>query len=271
MSLSLYHDEASLSRNIREKTKIASAFGRAASRYDSLASYQQNSGKRLLGLLESHETIETPMFSLHVLDAGCGTGFFSQIIKQRGAHVTALDLSAGMLDVARNKQAAHRYVCGDMDALPFEDASFDWVFSNLAIQWCDDLSHVLSELYRVTKPGGVIGFTTLAEHSLGELSVAWKALDDSPHVNRFLPYSKIVKSCQAWRSQLYQQADTLYFSNLIELLNSVKGIGATHLTAGRQPGLMTRQRLQQLIEVYPNTEKGLPLTYQTVFGIIYRD
>ncbi|MGV2470181.1 malonyl-ACP O-methyltransferase BioC, partial [Bacillus subtilis] len=67
------------------------------------------------------------------------------------------------------------------------------------------------------------------------------------------------------------QADTLYFSNLIELLNSVKGIGATHLTAGRQSGLMTRQRLQQLISVYPDTDQGLPLTYQTVFGIIYRD
>ena len=106
MNLSLYHDETSLSRNTQEKAKIASAFGRAASRYDSLASYQQNSGKQLLSLLESLGVIETPMFSKQVLDAGCGTGFFSQIIKQTGAHVTALDLSAGMLDVARNKQSA---------------------------------------------------------------------------------------------------------------------------------------------------------------------
>ncbi|HHR6053783.1 TPA: malonyl-ACP O-methyltransferase BioC [Providencia alcalifaciens] len=271
MSLSLCHDENKASQNLREKTKIATAFGRAAPRYDALANYQQNSGKQLLGFIEDHALAEIPIEPLQVLDAGCGTGFFSQILQARGAYVTALDLSVGMLEVAKNKQAAHRYVCGDMDALPFADASFDWVFSNLAIQWCQNLPHALSELYRVTKPGGVVGFTTLAEHSLGELAQAWQTLDDDPHVNRFLAYSQIVEDCQSWRCQLYQQADTLYFSNLIELLNSVKGIGATHLTAGRQAGLMTRQRLQRLSAVYPMADKGLPLTYQTVFGIMYRD
>lgn len=86
---------------------------------------------------------------------------FSQILQARGAYVTALDLCR-YAGGGKNKQAAHRYVCGDMDALPFADASFDWVFSNLAIQWCQHLPHALSELYRVTKPGGVVGFTTLA-------------------------------------------------------------------------------------------------------------
>ncbi|MFB9995577.1 malonyl-ACP O-methyltransferase BioC [Providencia rustigianii] len=277
MSLSLFHEGSAQDIHCRQKPKnrqkqkIASAFGRAAARYDSLANYQQNTGSQLLRLLDQYANPASLSTCHHILDAGCGTGFFSQIMQQRGDQVTALDLSVGMLNVAKSKQSANDYVCADMDALPFDNASFDGVFSNLAIQWCDDLQHALGELYRVTKPGGMIGFTTLAENSLGELSQAWKVLDDTPHVNRFLAYPQITKSCLPWRHQLFQQADTLYFSNLIELLNSVKGIGATHLTAGRQSGLMTRQRLQQLISVYPDTDQGLPLTYQTVFGIIYRD
>lgn len=40
-----------------------------------------------------------------ILDAGCGTGYFSDVFQQQGAEVTALDLSSGMLEVARKKAA----------------------------------------------------------------------------------------------------------------------------------------------------------------------
>ncbi|WP_419210446.1 malonyl-ACP O-methyltransferase BioC [Providencia manganoxydans] len=251
-----------------EKQKIASAFGKAAKRYDSIAYYQQNSGHQLLDLLAS---AQVNLAAKKVIDVGCGTGFFSQIIKAQGAEVTALDLSSGMLDVARQKNAAKQYICADMEALPFADQTFNVVFSNLAIQWCSDLSLALTELHRVTKSGGVIVFTTLAEGSLSELSQAWARLDGYSHVNAFLSFEQITASCQPWQHQLLLQTDKLHFPDLARLLNSLKGIGATHLTAGRRGGLMTRQRLHRLESAYPISEKGLELTYQTVFGIIYRD
>lgn len=255
----------------REKQQIASAFGRAANRYDALANYQQNSGKQLLAQLDNELEKYQRASPLKILDAGCGTGFFSQRMKACGNEVTALDLSTGMLNVAKNKNAATYYLCADMESLPFGRETFDVVFSNLSIQWCREINHPLSELYRVTKPGGLIAFTTLAETSLNELSQAWQALDGTSHVNAFLPYSSIFKNCQTWRNKLNLQADTIYFPNIHSLLNSLKGIGATHLTGGRQKGLMTRNRLQQLASVYSITDLGLPLTYQTVFGILYRD
>ncbi|ELX8380258.1 malonyl-ACP O-methyltransferase BioC [Providencia vermicola] len=251
-----------------EKQKIASAFGKAAKRYDSIAYYQQNSGHQLLDLLAS---AQVNLSDKKVIDVGCGTGFFSQIIKRQGAEVTALDLSLGMLEVARDKKAAAQYICADMELLPFADQTFDIVFSNLAIQWCSNLSQALTELHRVTKSGGVIVFTTLAKGSLSELSQAWAKLDGYSHVNEFLSFELITASCQPWKHQLLLQPDKLYFPDLARLLNSLKGIGATHLTAGRQGGLMTRQRLQQLTHAYPASVNGLELTYQTVFGIIYRD
>ncbi|MBP6121029.1 MULTISPECIES: malonyl-ACP O-methyltransferase BioC [Providencia] len=258
-------------RLCHEKQQIASAFGRAAMRYDSLAHYQQNSGRQLLSQLTAELAKQGQTSPRKILDAGCGTGFFSQRMKAQGNEVTALDLSDGMLDIAKQKNAATHYLCADMEVLPFGDEAFDVVFSNLAIQWCRDFNPALEELYRVTKRGGIVAFTTLAENSLGELSQAWEMLDSHSHVNSFLSYQGIIDNCSAWRTQLALQQDTLYFANIYDLLNSLKGIGATHLTAGRKAGLMTRQRLQQLDSVYPATEQGLPLTYHTVFGLIYRD
>ncbi|WP_353243329.1 malonyl-ACP O-methyltransferase BioC [Providencia sp.] len=254
-----------------DKQKIAAAFGRAAASYDAIASYQQGTGEQLLNKLKSTLVTKQINKPLRVLDAGCGTGFFSQKLKNQGHIVTGLDLSSGMLDVAKSKDTADEYVCADMESIPVSSARFDVVFSNLSIQWCESLYGALSELYRVTKRGGVIVFTTLAENSLSELSEAWQSLDGYSHVNTFLGPQDITASCQAWRHDVSFQQDTLYFPDVISLLNSLKGIGATHLTAGRQTGLMTRKRLQQLAGAYPMAHQGLPLTYQTVFGVIYCD
>lgn len=254
-----------------DKQKIAAAFGRAAASYDAIANYQQGTGNQLLNKLKSTLVAKQINKPLRVLDAGCGTGFFSQKLKNQGYIVTALDLSSGMLDVAKSKDAADEYVCADMESIPVSSAQFDVVFSNLSIQWCESLHGVLSELYRVTKRGGVIVFTTLAENSLSELSQAWQSLDGYSHVNTFLSSQDITASCQTWRHDVSFHQDTLLFPDLISLLNSLKGIGATHLTAGRQAGLMTRKRLQQLALAYPMAHQGLPLTYQTVFGVIYCD
>ncbi|WP_285316260.1 malonyl-ACP O-methyltransferase BioC [Providencia rettgeri] len=255
----------------REKHKIAAAFGRAAKSYDSVASYQRSTGTQLLGQLTSVLNHSSSTAPLDILDAGCGTGYFSHKLKEKGHRVTALDLSAGMLEMAQTKAVADHYLCADIESIPLDPQLFDVVFSNLSVQWCRDLNKALSELYRVTKPGGVVVFTTLAEDSLAELSSAWYSLDGYSHVNTFLSAQQIQNSCQSWRNELTLQKDTLYFSGLTELLHSLKGIGATHLTTGRKAGLMTRQRLQQLALAYPIKAQGLPLTYHTVFGVIYRD
>ena len=62
----------------------------------------------------------------HVLDAACGTGFLTQHLP---GDVTALDQSASMLEVARERRPDAELVVGDALALPFPDASFDLVFT----------------------------------------------------------------------------------------------------------------------------------------------
>ena len=255
-----------------QKRKIAYAFGRAASDYDATAEFQQQIGLKMVQrLIESSNLKAGDLRNKKLLDAGCGTGFFSQIFGQYGAKVTALDLSDKMLAVAQAKNSATDYLCADMESIPLADQSYDFTFSNLAIQWCDHLDLALNELYRVTKKGGIVAFSTLAAGSLNQLSQTWQHLDNASHVNRFLPLSAIEQSCLPWRHQLQIETMTPTYPSLRALLHSLKGIGATHVIEGRQAGLMTRQRLSQLEKAYPLIEGTFPLTYQIVFGMLYRE
>lgn len=137
------------------KQAVASAFSRAAGSYDAAAALQRDVGERLLGMGSAHP-------GERLLDAGCGTGYFSRLWRERGKQVTALDLAPGMLDVARQRQAAHHYLLGDIERVPLPDAAMDICFSSTVVQWCSDLPAALAELYRVTRPGGAILFSTLS-------------------------------------------------------------------------------------------------------------
>ncbi|KHN51020.1 malonyl-ACP O-methyltransferase BioC [Pectobacterium fontis] len=246
------------------KRAIAQAFGRAAGGYDRFADLQRISGERLLALMPSHS-------GLQVLDAGCGTGHFSRRWRQTGKSVTALDLSVDMLAYAREQQVADCYQEGDIENLPLADCCVDISYSNLAVQWCDSLPRALAELYRVTRSGGVIAFATLADGSLNELSQAWQRLDGTQRTNRFLPFSAIDAACQPYRHHLVQEREVCFFPDVLTLMKSLKGIGATSLHDGRTPGLLSRARLAALSAYYPQETGGYPLSYQLVYGVIYRD
>jgi SAM-dependent methyltransferase len=99
---------------------------------------------------------------LRVLDAGCGAGALSRELMARGAVVTGLDASAGLLAVARDRLGpAVPLVHGDLaEPLPFPDATFDLVVSSLVLHYLRNWSPVLSELRRVLAPGGRIVAST---------------------------------------------------------------------------------------------------------------
>ena len=111
------------------KQAVAAAFGRAAQSYSQHDELQRLSARGLLAALGDGRFAQ-------VLDAGCGPGGNSRYWRATGSHVTALDLSAQMLDEARQQQSADRYLVADIEAIPLEDALFDLVWSHLAVQWC---------------------------------------------------------------------------------------------------------------------------------------
>jgi malonyl-CoA O-methyltransferase len=247
-----------------DKAAVAAAFGRAAMTYDRHAELQRTSGALLAGMLEGR-TIS------NVLDAGCGTGWYSRAWREKGCHVTALDLSTDMLNHAAQQGSADCYLEGDIEAINLKDSHVDLAWSNLAVQWCNDLRAGLSELYRVTRPGGCVAFTTLAAESLSELHTAWQAVDERPHANKFLPISQIHEACDGWRYSLQTHEISQSFYSVMSAMHSLKGIGATHLHDGRKTSLMTRQQLQKLSLAWPQKEGQFSLTWQLVCGVIERD
>ncbi len=246
------------------KRAVAAAFGRAAGHYSRHDELQRRSASLLL------EKLGMVAFS-EVLDAGCGPGSMSRFWLDAGSRVTALDLSADMLAEARRGECAHRYVEGDIEALPLAEGCVDLAWSNLAVQWCDSLATALNELYRVVRPGGRVAFTTLLAGSLPELNQAWRAIDEQPHANRFLS-EQAVRQALAGRTAVgHVHTITLSFIDALSAMRSLKGIGATHLHEGRSAATLSRRKLRQLQLAWPQQQGQCPLTYHLFTGVIERD
>ncbi|PIT86677.1 MAG: class I SAM-dependent methyltransferase [Candidatus Magasanikbacteria bacterium CG10_big_fil_rev_8_21_14_0_10_43_6] len=92
-----------------------------------------------------------------VLDVGCGPGRDCRYFVDHGLTVTGLDLSVGLLALARNAVPEASFVEGDMLRMPFADASFDGVWASAALVHLhrDDIGTAIQEIYRVLVPGGI--------------------------------------------------------------------------------------------------------------------
>jgi len=88
------------------------------------------------------------------LDAGCGTGFQTAILAELGYRPHGLDLSAASLEVARTRLPGAYFVCGDLSALPYGDATFDAVVcAGSTLDFVDEPGSAVAEIARVMRPG----------------------------------------------------------------------------------------------------------------------
>lgn len=108
-----------------------------------------------------------------VLEVGCGPGELWRANSERipaGWAITLVDLSAGMLDAARDWFGARaEYVLADVQELPFEDGSFDACVANHMLYHVPDRGQALAELARVLRPGAVLYAATNGEGHLREI------------------------------------------------------------------------------------------------------
>ena len=89
-----------------------------------------------------------------VLECGCGTGLLLERMAGFASKATGIDLSPGMLEKA--KERGLDVTVGSLTELPFADASFDVTCSFKVLAHVPDIGKALSEMARVTRPGGVI-------------------------------------------------------------------------------------------------------------------
>jgi SAM-dependent methyltransferase len=98
-----------------------------------------------------------------VLEIGCGTGADLLQFAKHGAIATGVDLTARHVELARKRLGGHAVVHqADMRSLPFNDESFDYVYSHGVLHHSDEPERVVREMFRVLRPDGKFNFHVYA-------------------------------------------------------------------------------------------------------------
>ena len=104
-----------------------------------------------MNVLSSFVKIKNGML---IADFGCGSGVFTDILREKGFNTIGLDLSRKILSAGRRKFPGMNFVNGDVERLPFASSSLDLVLFSGMLHHLPEKTLCASEAYRVLKPGG---------------------------------------------------------------------------------------------------------------------
>jgi malonyl-CoA O-methyltransferase len=268
-----------------DSRQVRRAFSRSASSYAAAAQLQHQVEARLL---ESLDFLDDPALKREapqrVLDLGCGTGSGAMAMQKRWpkAQVLAMDIALPML--RQTHQSSSRWnpfvrtpqvVCADARALPLADASVDVLFSNLCLQWIEDLDAVFAGFRRVLKPHGLLLVSTFGPDTLWELREAFAQADDRPHVS---PFGNIAAFGDALvRAGFHQpvidrELDTTHYPDLPTLMRELRAIGATNALHSRRHTLTGRARFLAAAQEYESLRDKdglLPASWETISAMAW--
>lgn len=270
-----------------DKTRARASFGRAANTYDAAAILQKQVREEMLNRLQLVKL--QPQF---ILDAGCGTGAASLALQQqfKKAEVVSLDFALPMLQKTKQNlrdlglinalkkffsPKSQHLLCADIEHLPLTEKTFGLIWSNLAIQWCNNLDQAFQEFYRVLQPEGLLMFSTFGPDTLKELRAATSA-EGHTSVSRFIDMHDIGDALvRAGFSApvLDVERFTLTYDDVKSVMLDLKNIGAHNATEGRTRGLHGRAFLAELArkyETFRQPDGKLPATFEVVYGHAWR-
>ena len=277
-----------MSAPVFDARQVRRAFSRSAASYEAAAALQHAVEARLL---ESLDYLDDPALARapprRVLDLGSGTGRASRAMQARWpkAEVVSLDLALPML---REGRAAARPggwlanpfarrplpVCADARALPLADTSVDVLFSNLCLQWVEDLDAVLAGFRRVLKPHGLLLFSTFGPATLWELREAFAQADDVPHVSPFADIAGVgdaLVRAGFHQPVLDREDERTHYPDLPALMRELRAIGATNALASRRHTLTGRTRFRVAAEAYEAQREahGLPASWEILSAMAW--
>lgn len=260
-----------------DKREVRRAFSRAANSYDAAAVLQREVCTRMLERLDY-----VKLQPQRILDVGSGTGWGTRQLSERypDAQLVALDIAIGMLQAAGSHASWWRklfggsrqsYVCADVEALPFAAGSVDMVWSNLALQWCNDLPATLGELKHTLRPEGLLMFSSFGPDTLKELRIAFDGVDGYSHVNRFVDMHDVGDMLVAAGFAdpvMEMERITLTYDDVRAVMQDLRSIGAHNAMAGRSQGMMGKEKWARIVQNYETlrADGKLPATFEVIYG-----
>lgn len=218
----------------KDPGEVAGMFDATAKRYDLLNSLLSGGNDRLWRI--HMQRAVKPQPGERILDVAAGTGASSAPMAKAGALVTALDLSAGMVEEGRRRHPDIEFVLGSAEELPFSSDTFDAVTISFGLRNVQHPRAALSEFLRVLKPGGRL---YVCEFSQPPVNVVRKSYET--YLRTVLPgmarmassnpeaYRYLVESIQSWPDQqtLSQWIRTAGFTRVAHR-NLTMGVVALH-------------------------------------------
>jgi len=138
--------------------RVRSAYDVVAESYSRLlpdASFEAPTDQGMIAAFARHVKDGNGRF---VVDAGCGTGRMTDLLASLGLEPVGIDLSAGMIEVARRNNPGLKFDVGELANLPHGDQQLDGIFAWYSIIHLEpgDLPGVFAEFFRVLVPGGYV-------------------------------------------------------------------------------------------------------------------
>ena len=278
-----------MSAPLFDAKQVRRAFSRASTSYDAAAQLQHAVEARLL---ESLDYLDDPALKREVpqrvLDLGCGTGRASLAMQKRWpkAQIVSLDLALPMLQQARNAARQRvgwlsnpfaqkpAQVNADARALPLADGSIDVLFSNLCLQWVEDLDALFAGFRRVLKPHGLLLVSTFGPETLWELREAFAHADAAPHVSPFADiagFGDALVRAGFHQPVLDREDERTYYPDLPALMREQRAIGATNALASRRHTLTGRARFAAAANAYEahREARGLPASWEIISAMAW--
>ena len=269
---------------IFDRGQVRRAFSRAARGYDAAAGLQHAVEAQLLESLDYLDQRKPDV----VLDLGCGPATAAVAMQRRWpkARVLALDVALPMLRASVGRERWHplrrsvQRICADVRALPLAEGSVDVVFSNLCLQWIDDLPAVFAGFRRVLRPGGLLLVSTFGPDTLRELRDAFAQAEDAcaepaPHVSPFAGIAQFGDALMAagFRDPVLDR-DTMVsrYRDLSALMRELRAMGATNALRARRHTLTGKARFARASRAYAaqcDAENGLPATWETITAMAW--
>jgi demethylmenaquinone methyltransferase/2-methoxy-6-polyprenyl-1,4-benzoquinol methylase len=136
----------------KQPDEVAGMFDEVAKHYDRTNDVL-SAGNAVLWRIATVKAV-APVAGERILDIAAGTGTSSAALAKTGAHVIAVDFSAGMIEEGKRRHENIEFIEANAEQLPFGDNEFDAVSISFGLRNVNDPKTALSEMYRVLKPGG---------------------------------------------------------------------------------------------------------------------